>query len=200
MKALFIFLLSFHIYGSGKEQKLFDGEYDSVDLASVTPKVGHISKLRLEKVDLTNFNDLEKFCNGSRINVMFGDCYDRLSGIKLWRSPHQEDLTPWIMPQNQPFFSAGSNRQKQSDMFRVLIDNRGGIPEWSRPFAPHLVAIKNAYVSKWGFIFDNKRLYNYGGCANKGWDEPTLEVDLWKYQVGIASLMPTTVKPFFHCR
>jgi hypothetical protein len=29
--------------------------------------------------------------------------------------------------------------------------------EMSRPFAPHLIAVKNAYLNAWGYIFDFKR-------------------------------------------
>lgn len=166
----------------------FDTTLLSVNWAAETPKVGHISKLRLVKIDLTNFDDLVTFCNVTD-NMKNGDrlfkkCWGKLKEVRIFTSPKQEDMNRWTMRQNLPFFDKSSKFfKRKNDSFQFIIDSRGGVPELSKPYAPHLVAIEGAYVSKWGYIFDSKRLYNFGGCANKGWDEPNLEIDLWKFKV-----------------
>ena len=166
----------------------FDTSLLSKNWAAETPKVGHISKLRLVKVDLTNFNDLVTFCNVSdkmkKNDPLFKTCWGKLREVRIFVSPKQEDMNRWNMRQNLPFFDKSSKvSRRKNDSFQFIIDSRGGVPELSKPYAPHLVAIEGAYVSKWGYIFDSKKLYNVGGCANKGWDEPNLERDLWKFKV-----------------
>ena len=186
-------LLSFYLSKNYSQfSNLSNAGFDSAQLlknwAAETPKVGHISKLRLVKVDLTNFNDLITFCNITnpvkKEDPLFKKCWGKLGEVRIFVSSKQEDMHRWTMRQNLPFFDKDRNFPKRrNDSFQFVLDSRGGVPELSKPYAPHLVAIEGAYVSKWGYIFDSKKLYNFGGCANKGWDEPNLEIDLWKFKV-----------------
>lgn len=187
---LFCLLCSLLPFQSEKNRNITLGLDESLllkDWAVETPKVGHISKLRLERVDMTNFNDIVYYCNTNFTQnsyPFFKQCWGKLKDIKIFVSNRQDDMRSWTMRSNLPFFDRETKiNQPKNDTFRFIVDRRGGIPEPSKPYAPHLVAIAGAFVSKWGYIFDTQKLYNHGGCANKGWDEPNLEIDLWKFKV-----------------
>lgn len=158
------------------------------------PSTGHISKIRLQEVDLTNFTDLDIFCNANkspyvRRKTLFTSCWGRFDGIKILASEGREDMEPWIMKQNLPFDVKMAHvplsiRSNQTVEF--YDDGRGGVPEVAKPFASHLVAIPNVFMSKWGYIFDRNKLYNFGGCTNRAWNSPTLEIDLRKFKASFA--------------
>ena len=155
------------------------------------PSTGHISKLRLLELDLTNFLDLDYFCNANYSNSnskskVFEDCWGRFKGVKIMKASDREDMKPWILYQNLPFDKAMAKipvtvRSNQS--VEYYEDGRGGIPELAKPFAPHLLAIPNVFMSKWGYIFDRQTIYNFGGCTNRAWNSPSLEIDLRKFKV-----------------
>ena len=156
------------------------------------PSTGLISKLRLQEVDLTDFKDLDYYCdaanvsNQSKILSIFTTCWGRFQGIKILKSSYREDMSPWIMYQNLAFdksmrFIPASVRSNQT--VEYYEDGRSGIPELAKPFAPHLLAIPNVFMSKWGYIFDRQKLYNFGGCTNRAWNSPNLEIDLRKFKV-----------------
>eukprot|EP01035_Chromulina_nebulosa_P033263 gene33263-44530_t len=154
------------------------------------PSTGLISKLRLQEVDLTDFKDLDYYCdaanNQSKIESIFTTCWGRFQGIKILKSTYREDMLPWIMYQNLAFDKSMRSipvSVRSNQTVEYYEDGRGGIPELAKPFAPHLLAIPNVFMSKWGYIFDRQKLYNFGGCTNRAWNSPNLEIDLRKFKV-----------------
>ena len=118
-----------------------------------------ISKDRLQIVDLTNLVDIEKHCP-FEADGTFQSCSEPLSTIKIMKSYDQSDLQPWLMPSS------------------AYIGDNLTQPEYSRPFAPHLVAIRDSFLSPWGYIFDFKRWFVHGGCSDKSYYSPNFDYDL----------------------
>ena len=76
-------------------------------------------------------------------------------------------------------------------------------PEYSRPFAPHLIAIKDSFVSSFGHIFDFKRWYVHGGCSDKSYYSPNFEYDttvqpIAEFTEPVLSLVHPYPGLFFH--
>ena len=118
-----------------------------------------ISRDRLRMVDLTNLDEIEQHCP-AEADGTFQSCNGPLSAIKVMKSYDRSDLEPWLMPLSKYF---GDNMTQ---------------PEYSRPFAPHLVAVRDSFLSAWGYIFDFKRWFIHGGCSDKSYFSPNFDYDL----------------------
>jgi hypothetical protein len=97
-------------------------------------------------------------------------------------------MQTWILYQNFAFDKSMRTMPvsvRSNQTVEYYDDGRAGIPEIAKPFAPHLLAIPNVFMSKWGYIFDRQKLYNFGGCTNRAWNSPNLEIDLRKFKVGL---------------
>lgn len=133
----------------------------------ITLDRGFIARDRLEIVDLTNMYTLHRNCPDNTTH--FHSCRGQMNTMKILMSPDRSDMTSWSMRR------------------AVVIDSRNGIgniyPEPSRPFAPHLVAIKDSFVSSWGYIFDFEKWYIHGGCSDRAWHHPTFDYDLSTHKV-----------------
>lgn len=148
---------------------------------------GRISRDRLRIVDITNVNALEKNCRKNDSSI-FQACppeSDIFVNIKVLFSEDRSDSIPWTMPRS------------------VVFGERSSHPEKSIPFAPHLVAIKNAFVNSWGYIFDYERWYIHGGCPDRAWHHPTFEFDMAtqiiaRFNEPVLSLMHPFSTMFYH--
>ena len=155
------------------------------------PSTGLISKLRLQEVDLTDFQDLDNYCDAANVSnrsSIFTSCWGRFQGIKILKATNREDMQTWILYQNFAFDKSMRTMPvsvRSNQTVEYYDDGRAGIPEIAKPFAPHLLAIPNVFMSKWGYIFDRQKLYNFGGCTNRAWNSPNLEIDLRKFKVGL---------------
>ena len=143
-----------------------------------------VTRDRLLIVDLTNLVLLEKNCPGEADGI-FHDCYNDYSELRLMKSPDRSDMIPWEMT------------------FSTYFPNNASIPEMSRPFAPHLVAVKDAFINSWGFIFDSKSYYLHGGCVDKSYYTPNFEYympdkDVVEFSGPIISLIHPYPGLYFH--
>lgn len=125
----------------------------------------YISKDRLRIVDVTDIKELEDHCSRpfgifSKFEGAFHSCTGSFSTVKLMKSGDRSDITPWVMP-----------------LSSIHGDNMSQ-PELSRTYAPHLVAVRDAFLSPWGYIFDFKRWYLHGGCSDKSYYSPNFDYDM----------------------
>jgi hypothetical protein len=152
---------------------------------------GFISRDRLQLVDLTNLIQLHRFCADNTTH--FASCREDLRTVKTLMSSDRSDIHPWSM---RRAVLIGDGKQTGSMI--------GGLhPETARPFAPHLIAIKNAFVSSWGYLFDMERWYIHGGCSDRSWHHPTFEYDLTTHPVvsfnePVLSLVHPYPSMFYH--
>ena len=98
---------------------------------------------------------------------IFQSCFGPLQTLKLFPSPDRFDMDGW----------------KMSREIHLTENQTKSHPVMSRPFAPHLVAIKDAFLSWWGYIFDFQRWYLHGGCSDKSYYGPTFEYDMYSQPV-----------------
>lgn len=150
---------------------------------------GHISRDRLRMVNLMDVNILQKYC-GNTVDPalvrktggmkkekpgVFQRCFGPFETIKMLPSADRFDLDPW----------------KMSREVHLTENQTASHPQMSRPFAPHLVAVKNAFLTWWGYIFDFQRWYLHGGCSDRSYYLPTFEYDMYS-QVTPPSTPPST--------
>ena len=98
---------------------------------------------------------------------IFQNCFGPMQTLKLFPSADRFDMDGW----------------KMSREIHMTENQNNSHPVMSRPFAPHLVAIKDAFLSWWGYIFDFHRWYLHGGCSDKSYYGPTFEYDMYSQPV-----------------
>ena len=98
---------------------------------------------------------------------IFQNCFGPLQTLKLFPSVDRFDMDGW----------------KMSREIHMTENQNKSHPVMSRPFAPHLVAIKDGFLSWWGYIFDFQRWYLHGGCSDKSYYGPTFEYDMYSQPV-----------------
>lgn len=121
---------------------------------------GFIRRDRMLSLDLTDILALEKTCgNGNWSNTqsspLFRQCAQNTdySGVRVMFSPDRSDIESWVMPGSIDFLSG-----KQSDE----------PPQVYPPFAPHLIAVKESFMTHGGLLCNHKIFYIHGGCSDKG--------------------------------
>jgi len=117
--------------------------------ASTAANKGYIIKNRLTNIDLTKIEDIDRLCVTNPNPGKFQPCTGEFSNVKVLMASDRSDMKPRVA--------------KGAIDFNTLEE----FPESAPPFAPHLVAIKDAYVNSWGTIFDYKHWYDHGGCTDR---------------------------------
>lgn len=175
-----------------------------VGVAGPGSKLSHISRDRLNIVDLTNFPLLHSQCVNDRDfdvkvardrviidenleNQTFIDCTGLYKNIKIMLSTDLSDVKPWIMRRSMLL----------NDYIHSKPSDHSIHSELSTSYAPHLVAIKNAYVNSWGYIFDHNNWYIHGGCSDRSWHHPPMELFL-KSDLKIANFSDTPILSLIH--
>ena len=147
-------------------KKIGLGDYDPDKYQLNSQFKGIIHKTRIRHIDLTKFDDIDKFCSAQPMPGKFQPCTGEFSGVKVLMAADRSDLTPWMAPSSIDFESQLS------------------YPALSHPFASHLIAIKDAFVNSWGTIFNYEHWYDHGGCTDRAtYMKPSFIYEMTKHTI-----------------